>query len=361
MDQMLLRDIPAQKDFEIAHLLRVSGMELKETKTGKHYLSLDLGDSSKELKWNKKWDSSPAEYEKLKSKKVLFVTGKTDVYKDNMSIVCESLAVPEDGTETEFLEELVPRTDYDVPFLKKELWKYLKSIKNNYIRELCLLFLKDPEVKEKLATSVAAAGHHHAYKGGLITHIVRLMYLAEGVCDAFNNNMYPNGKYKVNKDLLIFGVFVHDLYKIREYEGTSYAADGGLVPHLPLGAIQANRFMDRIEDFPEEIRKQLTHLVLAHHGQIAWGSPCTPLTVEAMILHHCDNIAAKVDPMLEALDDLPEGETWTGRVKVCENKKIYLGGMSIHQYDDDKVVVKNGKVCVKCGELCSCEEETAEK
>jgi len=330
MDQVLLRDVPIQKDFEIAHLLRVENMELKETKTGKHYLSMDLGDATKSLKWCKKWDSSDDEYKKLKKKKVLFVTGKTDVYKDNMSIVCESLAVPENGTETEFLEELVPKTVYDVDFLKEELWRYLGSIKNTHIKDLCRLFAKDPEVKAKLYTSVAAAGHHHNYKGGLITHIVRLFYLIDGVVDAFNNNMYPNGKYKVNKDLLIFGVFIHDLYKIREYEGTGYALDGALVPHLPLGAIQANRFMDRIEDFPEELRKQLTHLVLSHHGMISWGSPCTPLTVEAMILHHCDNLAAKVDPMLEALDALQEGETWTGRVKVCENKKIYIGGMLIN-------------------------------
>jgi len=353
MDQVLLRDIPVQKDFEIAHLLRVENMEIKETKTGKYYLSMNLGDSTKSFSWCKKWDSSDDEYQKLKKKKVLFVTGKTDVYKDKMSIVCESLAVPENGTETEFLEELVPKTPYDVKFLKKELWRYLRSINNNYIRELCMLFLKETDVNEKLATSVAAVSHHHNYKNGLITHIVRLMYLADAVVDAFNDNMYPNGKYKINKDLIIFGVFCHDLYKINEYSGMEYSDDGKLVPHLPLGAIQANRLMDRIENFPDEIRKQLTHLVLSHHGIIEWGSPVTPMCVESMILHHCDNLAAKIDPMLESLDAMPEGEVWSDRVKVIGNKKAYLGGMLIHQYDDDEVILKDGKVCEKCGENCS--------
>ena len=78
MDQVLLRDVPIQKDFEIAHLLRVENMELKETKTHKHYLSMDLGDSTKSLKWCKKWDSSPDEYQKLKEKKVLFEWKVTD-------------------------------------------------------------------------------------------------------------------------------------------------------------------------------------------------------------------------------------------------------------------------------------------
>jgi len=338
MEQTLLKDIPLEKDYEIAHLLRVSNMTLREAKNGKNYLMMNLGDSSTEFPYSKKWDSDEDEYKKFKDKKVLFITGKTDVYKEKLSIVCDSLAVPENDVDTDFLlDQLVPATSYDVTFLKKELWRYLKSIENNYIKKLCKLFLKEPDVQEKLATSVAAAGHHHNYKSGLLTHIVRLLYLVDAVVDAFNNNMYPDGKYKINKDLLIFGAFTHDLYKINEYSGMDYADDGKLVPHLPAGAIQANRLMDRIKDFPEEIRKQLTHLILGHHGIPEWGSPVKPITVEAVLLHHCDNIAAKIDPMLEALDAIGDGETWSERVKVLGNKNAYLGGMLIHQYDNKKV------------------------
>jgi 3'-5' exoribonuclease len=243
--------------------------------------------------------------------------------------VADSLAIPEDEVVTEFLEESTPRTSYDIKFLKKELWNFIKKIENENIRELCLHALKDDEVKEHLSTSIAAQSVHHPYKGGLLTHIVRLLYIAESVCDTFNTNMYPGGKYKVNKDLLIAGVIFHDLYKIREYEGMDYSLDGNLVPHLPTSAIEVNRFIDQMDtEFPEEIRKQITHIILSHHNNLEWGSPVQPCTVEAVVLHYCDQLSAKVDPMLEALDALPEDEQWTDRIKAI-GKRAYLGGALI--------------------------------
>jgi 3'-5' exoribonuclease len=330
MDQTPLKDIPQEKDYPIAHLLRVENLELKDTKKGdKQYLSFTLSDSTASLKWCKKWDADQDVYERYKKSKVLFVTGKTDVYKDNLSVVCDSLALPDDEVDTEFLlDQLLPKSSYDVDFLKKELWGFIKAIENPHIKELCFEFIKDPEVKAKLATSVAAVSVHHPYKAGLITHIVRLIYLATSVADTYNKFMYPDGKYKVNKDILVFLSLVHDLYKIREYDGMEYSDNGNLVPHLPLGAIQANRLMDKLDDFPEELRTQLTHGLLAHHGQVAWGSPVVPCTVEAVIFHFCDNMGAKVDPMLEALDKLPEGEVWTGWLKGI-GKKAYMGGMLV--------------------------------
>jgi 3'-5' exoribonuclease len=86
--------------------------------------------------------------------------------------------------------------------------------------------------------------------------------------------------------------------------------------------------MDDIDGFPDELRKQLTHGLLSHHGKVEYGSPVTPCTVEAVLFHFCDNIGAKVDPMLEALDALPEGEVWTEWLKGI-SKKAYMGGMLI--------------------------------
>lgn len=333
-EQPLLKDIPQEKGFPIAHLLRISNIEMKQAKNGKNYIQFSLGDKSTEIK-AKKWDSSNEEFERFKKCKVVFVTGKTDTYNNLLTIVCDTIAEPEEGTETEQLEALVPTTIYDITFLKKELWRFIQKIENSYIKELCTALLKESDVKEKLSTSIAAKAYHHNYKGGLICHIVRLLYLVEGVTDAYNNNMYPNGRYKVNKDVLIFGAFCHDLYKIREYSGMDYSDYGNLVPHLPLGAIQINRVMDKIPNFPEEIRVQLTHLVLAHHGTKEFGSPVTPVTVESNLLHYCDNMAAKVDPILEQLDALPDDVIWTEKLKGIESK-AYRGGMIISKMTEEQ-------------------------
>jgi len=337
--QTLLKDIPEEKGYEIAHLLRVSNIELKKTKTKKEYLSFHLSDSSKTLNWCKKWDCDENDLKKYRNCKVLFVTGDTDYFNNNLSIVAKTLAIPEEEVIIEFLEISMPKSPYDVKFLKKELWGFLKKIENKHIQDLCLHSLNDKEVKEKFSTSVAANSVHHSYKFGLLTHVVRLLYLVETVCDTFNNNMFPEGKYIVNKDLLIAGCLFHDMFKIAEYEGTEYAKYGNLVPHIPLGVIQINRFMDQLDlvnsaredfiPFPDEIRKQLTHIVLSHHNELKWGSPVRPCTTEAVILHYCDQLSAKIDPILQGLDALPENELWTERLKGIGGKQAYMGGMLI--------------------------------
>lgn len=333
---MLLADFPLEKNRPVAQLFRISSLELKTTKADgtpckRPYLQFTVGDRSGQVERCKKWDSSEEEFNRLKPHKVLFVTGKTDIYKETLQIVADTLAQPEEGTEAAHLEELTPSTAYDIKFLKKELWRFIQSIENKHIKQLCELFLQEPDVKEKISSTPGAISYHHNYKGGLLTHIVRLLYLADSTVNAFNQFMYPNGKYKINRDVVIFLSFIHDIFKIFEYAGPSeYNIEGNLIDHLAMAPVRANRLMDKIPDFPEEIRKQLTHGLFAHHGKKEYGSPVSPCTVEAMLLHHLDNLASKVDPMLEALDALPAGQVWTDRIKSIE-KPAYMGGMLITQ------------------------------
>ena len=324
MEQTLLKDIPVEKDYPIAHLLRISDVELKDTKSGKKYLSLGLGDSTKSLKWCKKWDSSDDEYNRLRKVKVVFVTGKTDVYNDNMSIVCESIALPEDGTEDEFLKDLIPSTVYNIKNLKKEVWGYIQKMECPNLKKLAELLVVDPLVKERLGTYPAAVAHHHPYRGGLLTHIYRLMINADSIVDIINSNMYPGSHIKINKDLVMFTMLAHDLYKIVEYnEDCSYSPWGGITPHLPLGAIEASRKMDKIEDFPDNLRTAVIHCLIGHHGQ--WG-PTTPKTPEAIVSHYLDDMFAKLDPVLEALDATDE-EFSPEKVKAV-NGSAWIGASS---------------------------------
>ena len=307
MEQSLLKEFPTEKDYPVAHLLRVFGMTLKDTKGGKKYLAFNVGDKSRELKFCKKWDSSEDEYEKLKSQKLLFITGKTDLWKDNLSILAESLAVPEDNIEPEVIANLTMSTKYHVSEMKKAVWGFIQKMKDPKLKKLGELVVKDDLVKERFGTWPAAAGHHHAYRSGLLTHVYRLMLIADEYVDTINNNMYPDSRLLVNKDMVILGCLVHDMWKILEYnEDVSYSAWGGITPHLPMGAIIVNRKMDKIEDFPEKLRAAVTHMCLSHHGQ--WG-PTTPKTPEAIVLHYLDDMFAKLDPVLEALDKLVDERT----------------------------------------------------
>lgn len=328
MEQSLLKDLPSEKDIPIAHLLRVFDMQIKDTKKGdKQFLMFSVGDKSRELKWCKKWDATEDELDRLKSQKVLFITGKTDVWNDNLSIVAESLAIPEDNISPEIFGNLMMSTQYQIGDLKKKVWKYIKNMEDPFIRQLGMLLIKDPLVGERLGTWPAAAGHHHAYRGGLLTHIYRLMAHADEFVDTINNNMYPGSKLQVNKDMVILGCLLHDLYKIIEYnEDVSYSPWGGITPHLPMAAIEANRKMDQIEDFPEYLRKAITHMCLGHHGQ--WG-PTKPKTPEAIVLHYIDDMFAKLDPALEALDEMvadgkQDEEFSRDKVKACDGR-VWFG------------------------------------
>lgn len=331
--QSLLKDLPVEKNIAISHVLKISNIELKDTKNkSKKYLSFDLSDSSAKLSFCKKWDSTDEDLNKFKSKKLVYVSGKTDTFNDSLSIVCENLEFVEN--EDKYAINFLPKSAYDIAFLKKEIWKFIQNIQNKHIRTLCLDLLKDPEVKERFPIEGAAANYHHNYISGLCTHVLRLMYIADSVVDSFNANQYPGGKYIINKDVVIALALFHDIYKIREYSNLEVTDIGGLVPHLPLGAIQANRLMDKISDFPEEIRLQITHGILCHHNKIEYGSPVTPATVEGMLFSFIDDMCAKVDPMLEALNALPKDVNWTEKVKAA-GKKVYMGGMLINQLEKD--------------------------
>lgn len=322
-----LKDLPIEKDYPVSIYLKCSNFTLKPAKNGSQFLQFNGLDETGSVVV-KRWKTNEEYLGNIKKCKVALINGRVDDFKGELSIVAEDITPVEKELEEKLLSSLLPKSSYDVGFLKKELWRYIQSVENKHIKELLELTLKEPEIKEKIAVSAAAISHHHPYKSGLLTHIVRLMYLMDGVISAFNNFPFPNSKYKINRDLVLTGVMWHDLYKISEYSDLDYNPEGYLINHLARGAIEINRLMDKITNFPSEIRLQISHLLLSHHGRLEYGSPVTPCTVESVILHHIDNLAAKVDPMIEALDKLPPGEVWTERLKSIE-KQAYLGGMLI--------------------------------
>ena len=327
MTQALLVDLPVEKDYPIAHLLRIFDIKLKDTKKGSKYLSFSVGDKSKNLPHCKKWDSSEEEFARIQKQKILFVTGKTDVWNDTLSILAESLAAPADDVTPEIYNSLVLSTRYKLNTLKKGVWDFIIKMEDDNIRQLCKIFLSDDLIKSRLSTWPAAVKNHHPYRGGLLTHIYRLMVHADAFVDTINENMYPGSTLKVNKDLVILGCLLHDLYKVIEYnEDGSYAPLGEITPHLPMAAVEANRKMDTIPDFPDVLRTAITHLCLSHHGQYG---PTQPKTVEAIILHHIDYMFSRLDPALEELDLMiasKKGQMFSqDKVPSCKGK-IWIGG-----------------------------------
>ncbi len=134
---------------------------------------------------------------------------------------------------------------------------------------------------------------HHAHPGGLLAHVVSLMELVDRVAPN-----YPH----VDRDLLMAGAMLHDIGKIEElaYEGElSYTDPGQLIGHLVQGVQILDRKAAEValqlgKPIAREILWRLQHMIVSHHGYLEHGSPKVPMTLEAIILHHLDDMDAKL-------------------------------------------------------------------
>lgn len=185
-------------------------------------------------------------------------------------------------------------------------------VHDNHVRALLSAILDEDDIARGLSSAPAAKGVHHAYKGGLAEHILSVMKLAHRIADH-----YP----MADRDLLIAGALLHDIYKVKEIVpdkggGFEYSDEGRLVGHLVMAAQKIHEKASAISGFPTALEHHLTHLVLAHHGQLEWGSPKEPMTLEALLVHLIDTVDSRVASWLEIMERDP-GERWT------DSKNLY--------------------------------------
>jgi 3'-5' exoribonuclease len=178
------------------------------------------------------------------------------------------------------------------------------------VKALLLAFLDDTQIAAGLPHAPAAKGIHHAYRGGLADHLLSVMRLTLRVADH-----YP----MADRDLLLAGAFLHDVMKVAEIspdKGFEYTDEGKLVGHLVMTAQKIREKTLAIPNFPPLLEQHLTHLVLAHHGRLEYGSPKLPMTIEAHIVHALDSLDSRIASWVEAMQRDPN-DRWT------ENLKLY--------------------------------------
>lgn len=185
-------------------------------------------------------------------------------------------------------------------------WEFLQTVcsamRDPRLRALTLLALSTYEKKWKRAA--AARAYHHARRGGLLEHTTQMMRAAQAIAP-----LYP----EVTPDLLYAGVLFHDIGKLWEndYTETGFtsppARKGELIGHITIGVEVVNRLWNEAAsrepqafeatDAPSSdlLRDHLLHLIVSHHGELEFGSPITPKTPEAWVLHYIDNMDAKIE------------------------------------------------------------------
>jgi 3'-5' exoribonuclease len=253
------------------------------------------------------------------------VKGKVQLYQGNLQLILTAIQkAPSDGMDP---SEFHPRGGQDVDKLMARLREILLSIEEPPLRMLMECFLIDERLMADLARAPAGIKAHHAFHGGLLEHVVTILEVARRIRD-----LYP----KVDFNLLLAGIFLHDLGKIREmsYDATfAYTDEGQLLGHLVIGVeilTQKIAEVSRLtgEAFPHETALRLKHLILSHHGSYEFGSPKLPMTPEAIALHHLDNLDAKLFEFTRNIEEDPNSDSSWTPFSARLDRKIFKGGKS---------------------------------
>jgi 3'-5' exoribonuclease len=205
-----------------------------------------------------------------------------------------------------------PRPAADGARAVAQIRELVERVGDAHVKALLLSFLDDPIVAERLPAAPAAKGIHHAHRGGLAEHILSVMRLGQRVADH-----YP----MLDRDLVTAGALLHDIGKVQElaWDGgsTRYTDEGRLVGHIVMTAQAIREKASRLPGFPPLLEAHITHGVLAHHGQLEFGSPKPPMTLEAYVVHAIDSLDSRIDSWLDLMARDP-GETWTEQTKLYE-------------------------------------------
>jgi 3'-5' exoribonuclease len=266
----------------------VVSKQIKPKKSGEPYLALTLGDRSGQLE-AKMWDNVEEVLNAFEQDDFLKVKGLVNKYKNRFQLTIHKLRKLGD-TEIEFSDYL-PKTTKNIDELWQTLAGFVDSFQNLHLKSLIHAFMSDPEIASAYRNAPAAKTLHHAYIGGLLDHVVSLFRSCDLVC-----RNYP----QVNRDLLLTGVFLHDIGKIHELaynRSFSYTTRGQLLGHMIIELEMVQAKLALLPDFPPELKTLLEHLIISHHGQYEFGSPKLPMFPEALLLHYMDDLDSKMEAM----------------------------------------------------------------
>ena len=283
MKEIMVGDLVARENQNITGFFVAGSKQVRTKKDGTHYFALTLGDKTGQIE-ARVWDAADAG--PFEPGDVVKIRGQVCRYNEKLQINIDKIrrSAPSEYT----LGDFVPQTERDIAVMWAELEGRVASFNDPHFKALLQAFLGDPQIATALREAPAAKGLHHAWIGGLLEHILSLM----GLCDLVAGH-YP----AINRYLLLTGVVLHDIGKLRELSwGTSfdYTMEGQLLGHITIGLGMIEEKIATIPGFPPAKRILVEHLVLSHHGKYEYGSPKLPMTPEAIVLHYLDDLDAKM-------------------------------------------------------------------
>ena len=285
--------------------------QIQLTKNGKEYGNVVLQDKTGTID-AKIWDLNSPGVGDFDTMDYVCIEADVTLFQNSNQLNVRRIRKAGEG---EYIEsDYLPVSKKDIGKMYEELLGFIKSVKNPYLnRLLSSFFVDDAAFAKAFQFHSAAKTVHHGFVGGLLEHTLSVTKL----CD------YYAGYYKeLNRDLLIAAAIFHDIGKTKElsrFPENDYTDDGQLLGHIIIGTEIVSERMKEIEGFHASIAVELKHCILAHHGELEYGSPKKPALLEALALNFADNTDAKMETMIEALNAGGENKGWLGFNRLLES------------------------------------------
>lgn len=280
------------------------------TKNGKPYDNVLLQDKTGTLD-AKIWDPGSVGIDEFESLDYVAITGDITSFQGNLQCSIKRARKVSEGEYDP--KDYLPVSTKDIDEMYQDLLGYINSIKNPYLSKLLHNFFDDPAFAKAFKFHSAAKSVHHGFVGGLLEHSLSVTRN----CDFFAKN-YP----VLNRDLLLSAAIFHDMGKLKEisiFPENDYTDAGQLLGHIMIGAEWIGEEIRKIDGFPVILANELKHCILAHHGELEYGSPKKPALIEALALSFADNIDAKMETFTELLVNVPENsKEWQGYNRFME-------------------------------------------
>ena len=284
--------------------------QIQLTKTGKEYGNLILQDKTGTIE-AKIWDLSSPGVGEFDAMDYVHIEADVTLFQNANQLNVRRIRTAREG---EYVEaDYLPVSKKEIGKMYEELLGFVRSVKNPWLNQLLSwYFVEDKEFAKAFQFHSAAKTVHHGFVGGLLEHTLSVVKL----CD------YYAGYYKtLNRDLLLTAAMFHDIGKMQElsrFPENDYTDDGQLLGHIMIGTEMISERIRQIPDFPPRLASELKHCILAHHGELEYGSPKKPALLEALALNFADNTDAKMETMIEALAAGGTNKGWLGYNRLLE-------------------------------------------
>lgn len=293
----------------ISEIYLCKNKQTLKTKAGKSYYSLTLQDKTGTVD-AKVWDLSGG-IEHFESLDFIKVDGQLTSFQGSLQLNVRRIRRVQ---EMEYnTADYMPTSAYSLEEMYKELTGFIATIKNPYLKTLCeSYYVKDKEFIKSFVKHSAAKSVHHGFVGGLLEHTLSVMKLCDFYCTRYA---------MLNRDLLMTAALFHDIGKTKElslFPANDYTDAGQLIGHIVIGVEMIHDRIKEIPGFPEILANELKHCIVAHHGELEYGSPKKPALMEAMALNLADNTDAKMQTMTEIFKGVDNLE-WLGFNKVLDS------------------------------------------